>query len=72
MCIMSSPSIPAPPPAPEPPKEAPKRADPATQQARQDERKRVQQLAGAASLQKTGPGGLTTTANTNVKTALGA
>ena len=54
MCVGSrSPSVPAPLPPPPPPPDPPKRVDVETRAAREDERNRVRQLAGVASLNKT-------------------
>lgn len=71
MCFASSPSIPAPPPPPEP-TPAPRRLDPETQRARNQAQQQARRMAGAASLNTSGPRGLTSEANTNRKRLLGA
>lgn len=74
MCFGGGPSIPAPPPpVPRPITRQPRLADEGVRKAQSDTEARNRQFAGLrGGTLITGPGGLSTTANTQKKTLLGA
>lgn len=67
-----APSTPTPPPPPAAPPRQPRLADEGVRKAREDAKKRNRMAGARSQTLLTGPQGLTTTANTQKKTLLGA